>query len=182
MKLFGNRSIKSRSGAVELSINAIVIIVIAMAVLGLGLGIVRGIRSQGDKLIDFDIDISEDASSTNRITNLPEDLSLRLRDNRIGISFYNTNNVCETQGARIHINCPDIRMDEGSDEKHFSYVQVATTVPVGEPSKLLSRVTPNSNIDRDTYACIFEVVCGSGELDDDVIVVEQKPIFVTITA
>jgi len=159
----------------------------AMAVLGLGLGIIRGIRGRADSFLDFDIDLSEDASATKRIANLKEELTLKAGDEfKLGISFYNVDNICydsgSLPGSNINLVCSGIQwMTENGDapdgEDAFRLVQAPTRIPVGEPGKMLAKIIPNKFLEKTSYACSFQVICG----EDDEIVAET-PVFVDVTA
>lgn len=175
MKIFDTKGPRDRSGSMQLSINAIVILVLAMAVLGLGLGIVKGVRNKADDFLGFDVDLAEDATSTQRIANLDEELILKVgKENQLGISFYNAGTPeCEAPGAKIALNCAD--SEENILEDVFEYVQIATKIKQGESGKLLAKITPSSELTFGSYACTFQVTC-------DTEVVEEKPLFVNLEA
>ena len=191
MKIFGSYKEKSRSASMQLSINAIVILVMAMAVLGLGLGIIKGIRGKADKFLDFNIDLSEDASAAKPISNLNEELSWKAgKENQVGIGFYNSGSTqCSDDGAWVFIDCGDLPTigEEGAtltSEEAFSIIQRATRVKLGEPGKLLSKITPDSTLKRGSYACSFQVYCGgeTGSPAEDQEPAEEMPIFVNLVA
>ncbi len=192
MKIFGPYKKTSRSASMQLSINAIVILVMAMAVLGLGLGIIKGIRGKADKFLDFNIDLSEDASAAKPISNLNEELSWKAgKENQVAIGFYNSGSTqCADDGAWAFIDCgdlPTISTDEDTtmpSEKAFSIIQRPTRVKLGEPGKLLSKITPDSTLKRGSYACSFQVYCGGekGSPSEDQEPVEEMPIFINLVA
>ncbi|MFP4523598.1 MAG: hypothetical protein ACOCQQ_02075 [Candidatus Nanoarchaeia archaeon] len=178
MKIFDTKGRSDRSGSMQLSINAIVILVLAMAVLGLGLGIVKGVRNKSDEFLGFDVDLAEDATSTQRIANLDEELVLKKgKENQLGISFYNAEDGhCESEGAKIALNCEEV----DSVEDPFEYIQIATKIKQGESGKLLAKIIPNSDLGFGSYACTFQVYCDE-EYDEDKIV-EEQPLFVNLEA
>lgn len=180
MDIFGPYKKSNRSASMQLSINAIVILVMAMAVLGLGLGIVKGIKAKSDKFLDFNVDISNPASASQHLTEV-KDWSFKANTvNQIGVGFYNTKTQCESEGAQVAFDCPNLVMVEGSEVTEsdaFSIKQVPTKIGVGEPGTLKFQIIPNKDIIKDSYACTFEVVCG-----EDATVVEQSPVFITVTA
>ncbi len=182
MKIFNGKLHKDRSASMQLSINAIVILVMAMAVLGLGLGIIKGIKGKAGSFMDFDVNLAEDASATERIANLKDELTLKAGDEfKLGISFYNTEQTCQDDGATINLDCGDMAdfwIEGATDtEEAFNLVQFPTKIPIGEPGKMLAKVIPSKQLEKTSYACSFQIMCG-----DDGNVVTETPVFVNVIA
>jgi hypothetical protein len=181
MKIFEGKLRRDRSASMQLSINAIVILVMAMAVLGLGLGIIRGLRAKADSFLDFEVNLDEEASATQRLTNV-KDWSLKANTaTQLGVGFYNTNNNCETNGAKVAFDCSDLVLNDASDASladAFIIRQNPTRINVGESGLLKFQVTPHKDLVKDSYACSFQVFC----VDEETKPVQEYPVFIQVTA
>ena len=177
----------SKKASMQLSINAIVILVLAMAILGLGLGIVKMVRERASDL-NIDVDLSETADSTKRIANIQDTFELRAnKPNDMAVSFYNTENLCETEGAKVFIDC-DTNLE--GQEVTFSILQSATKVDPGTADKLSMRVKPvlpttaveGSDI-KGSYACDFQIYCGDdGAATPTLNIIEHKSVIIDVIA
>ena len=179
MKIFENRGPSDRKGSMQMSINAIVILVLAMAVLGLGLGIVSMMqRNVGD--LPINVNIEETADSTDVIANLDTTFELRAnRDNDLFVSFYNSYNDCNVNGALIYLECD-------SEDIEFDILQASTVIEQGSAGNLVTRVKPMAvdGFEGDIiggYACDFQIYC-SGEAYDVDAVLEHKSLIIDIVA
>lgn len=176
---------RSRKASMQLSINAIVILVLAMAVLGLGLGIVKMVKQRAGDL-NIKVDLSETADASKPIANLDDTFELRAnKPNDMGISFYNTKNECKLEGSKINISC-DTNLDD--QNVTFNILQNAAKIDPGTAGKIIARVKPvalpgapaGTDI-KGSYACDFQVYCGT-QADDSANIVAHKSVIIDVIA
>lgn len=159
----------SRSGSMQLSINAIVILVMAMAVLGIGLGLIRGVLSSGkDKLTDAleGMDLSEQATSEKVIANINNLELSRNKENTVAVSFYNAEtSACAATGAILDIDCnvPNEEDCQSENSCMWSEPPVTLSVEVNEGEAKIVGGIFKTGVPAGNYACKIKILCGDAE-------------------
>jgi len=178
-KLFGSYSKRNRKASLQLSINAIVILVMAMAVLGLGLGLIRGVLGSGkDKLMNSleGMDISEQATSENVITNVNNIKLKRGTETTVAVSYYGHSGCTD---AFMNITCFEGSGSDVSPSTTFFADTLTAPIPLttGKPTTLGSILTVNSSVTTGKHLCKVDIVCADEENSD---VLDSKSIFVSV--
>lgn len=184
-KLFGPYKERSRKASMQLSINAIVILVMAMAVLGLGLAIIKGINAKKDTLLNFEVDISEEASSTKTIANIDNLKITRKKDNPIGVSYYQTGNGCsgeDSNDVMVWFKCWDETANNNMgawNSTFFTQHPIPATASSGESVTLITQLSTDLN--SGSYGCKAEIWCqGVDRTNSDNSPLDSKTVHIAV--